>query len=550
MRCKFLLSIIILACTATASFAQTVLTATGYVGYYYAANPGTPPFVYAGGGITFNVVNSNATPITLLDVGYSSYLTNTATLWYSSTSLTGNTGIINASNTAWTLIGTVNVPLATLPTINNTFFAGLNLSIPANTTYRFAVKQDGAAFGGPTIASPSANSVTLDVAGSVYGGDPYGGLLYTGYGFNGSITFISCFPPTGLNVTGIQSTKATVGWNAVTGSTGYDYRVDVNPTYTGGTFKTVTANSDLATGLLPNTTYYLHVRNRCSATNFSDWAHFMFKTGPPCDVPSNFKTPGIASTSTGLSWNVAGGALSYDYIVNQDPADPVGSTGLKNIPTNYDNISGLTEDTKYYIHIRSICAVETSDWMLDSFITPIPCRAPDIKINNVNIDEAVAYWEKINTALHYEYAITTSSTPPAIGTKYMFTSIHTSALNDGKEYFMHVRSYCTSHGITSFSPWSTASFKTFALGVNNVAGDDFSIEAYPNPVINQLQVRLNGHIAGKAAMQVTDMSGKLIRNIAADGKEQQIDMAGMAPGIYMLRYKDDSHNQVIRIIKQ
>jgi len=530
------------------SRAQITITATGYAGYYYAASTS---LVYPGGGITFNIDNTNSTPIALTSVGYSAYLNYNAELWYSTTSLTGGTGIINATNPAWTLVATVNNPVPTFATIANNFFTGFTVVIPGNTTYRFAVKQDGALFGGPTLVPGTftSNGVTLD-ANSYFGADQFGGLVYTGYGYYGSITFTDCLPPTGLNATNILSTKADVSWNAAAGTSGYDYLVDQNATYTGGTFTTVTGTSYTVSNLLPNTNYYLHVRNRCSSSSQSGWANYPFTTLPPCSIPSNMKTPNLSPTYTDLTWDPVVVALNYDYVVDQNTTDPNSATNIKNTLTPTGSEGGLTEDTKYYVHIRSNCTGEQSNWSLDSFITPIPCRAPELKIDYINTDESVTYWDAVPTAKYYQYAITTSSTPPAVGTKYNFTSIHTSALNDGKEYFMHVRCFCVSQGVESFSPWATASFKTIALGINNTTGDGFRIDAYPNPAHNKLNIKLNGTISGKAAIQLTDLSGKTIKQISAADKQQELELGDIAPGIYLLRYKDDTHNQVIKITKQ
>ncbi len=529
--------------------AQILITASGYSGYYYAASTSS---VYPGGGITFNVINTNSYPIAVTSVGYSAYLTYNASLWYSSTSLTGSTGIINASNSAWTLASTVNNTVATFSLINNNFFTGFTVVIPGNTTYRFAVKQDGALFGGPTLSPGtfSNSGVTLDASGSLWGADQFGGFVNSGYGYYGSITFTDCLPPTGLNATNILSTKADVSWNASTGSTGYDYIVDQNATYTGGTYTTVTGTSYSVSNLIPNTNYYLHVRNRCSGTSQSGWANYPFTTLPPCSIPSNMKTPNLTPNSTGLTWDPVVVALSYDYVVDQNTTDPNSATNIKNTTTPTGSETGLTEDTKYYVHIRSNCTGEQSNWSLDSFVTPIPCRAPEVKIDYINTDEAVAYWKSVPTALHYQYAITTSSTPPAVGTKYMFTSIHNSALSDGKDYYMHVRCFCNSQGIESYSPWATASFKTFALGVNNAVADGFRVQVYPNPAHNKLNIKLDGKVTGKSSIQLTDLTGKVIREIHTTDATQELDITGIASGIYMLRYKDDTHNQVLKITKQ
>src|SRR5690606_16621071 len=89
-------------------------------------------------GITVNVVSNNSYAIIVTAFGYSCGSTNPTELWYSTTSTSGATGAIATPN--WTLLSTVSSPTTTTTTvINDNFFSGLNLTIPANTTYRFAV---------------------------------------------------------------------------------------------------------------------------------------------------------------------------------------------------------------------------------------------------------------------------------------------------------------------------------------------------------------------------------------------------------------------------
>lgn len=98
------------------------------------------------GGITFVVENTAGFPAVLQEV--SNYFTSTGTsnveLWYSSTSLSGLPGTINATN-GWTQIATGvvainnNSPLNAAVGTLNTLFSGLNFTIPAGTTYRFHI---------------------------------------------------------------------------------------------------------------------------------------------------------------------------------------------------------------------------------------------------------------------------------------------------------------------------------------------------------------------------------------------------------------------------
>jgi hypothetical protein len=365
------------------------------------------------------------------------------------------------------------------------------------------------------------------------------------------ITGPPCPVPTSLNATAITSTSATVGWTAVAGSTGYDYVVDQNAGNPSTAGTSTTGTSAPVTGLTTSTNYYLHVRNKCSSTSLSVWVHYPFTTLPPCKPPIGFHTTNLMPTYTDINWAVWPSALTYDYVVDQNRANPGSSTGVINTAATTAPIPALTENTWYYVHLRSRCAGnEVSDWGLDSFITPIVCRAPEIKIDYINTDEAVAYWAAIPTAYEYEYAITTSATPPVLGTKYMYTSIHTSALNDGVDYYVHVRSNCESVGSKSSSPWATASFKTFPTGINNNRGEDFGLACFPNPVTSVMRLTLKGKINGEPVITISDVSGRVLKTIVMTSRELEVNMEAYAKGMYIIKYTDSERNGTIHISKQ
>jgi hypothetical protein len=360
-----------------------------------------------------------------------------------------------------------------------------------------------------------------------------------------------CPGPTNLSVTNILSTTATISWTGVSGSFGYDYLIDQNPTpvwpYTVTSTTNTTAN---VSGLTPGTNYYLHVLNKCSANNFSPWTNYAFQTLPPCFPPIGFKTTNLVPTSATINWDPWPSALTYDYLVDKSRNDPTSTTGVTNTATTTANITPLAENTWYYVHIRSKCAAnEVSNWSLDSFLTPIPCRAPVIKIEHLNTDHAVAYWESVPTATEYEYALTSSATPPALGTKYPYTSIQASSLSDGKDYYIHVRSYCTSVGIDGRSDWATASFKTWPVNVSDLNAA-VAVSAFPNPVKGQLTIQVDGNRQGDAGIVVTDVAGKTVRSATVTADKTNVDMNGLPSGLYMIKYTDQATSQVIRIIKQ
>ena len=67
-------------------------------------------------------------------------------------------------------------------------------------------------------------------------------------------------------------------------------------------------------------------------------------------------------------------------------------------------------------------------------------------------------------ALAYEYAITTSATPPTSGTSTTATFYAASGLLPQTVYYLHVRSSCTGG---TFGNWSTVSFTTACAEVTS-----------------------------------------------------------------------------------
>lgn len=139
--------------------------------------------------VTFSVTNSNPVAITLnrLDCYAATVSTpgsTTGTLWYSSTSLSGAPTV---TSPAWTQIATGS-PVNVTTDDFYTFLSGINFSIPANTTYRFAFQSSNGLIYANATTAP--NNFTLD--GVTLGTGSYqisgANVGYTGASPSGTIT--------------------------------------------------------------------------------------------------------------------------------------------------------------------------------------------------------------------------------------------------------------------------------------------------------------------------------------------------------------------------
>lgn len=348
-----------------------------------------------------------------------------------------------------------------------------------------------------------------------------------------------CPAPTGFAASNTLSTSTDLSWSPVSGSLSYEYLVDQNPTPVfPWTVTSTTATSVTESGLTPSTTYYAHLRNQCSEYNFSPWVDISFTTLPPCEPPIGFKTVNLEPTSTDIEWDPWPSALSYDYVVDQTRDDPPGGTGVGNTVTPMVPLTGLQENTWYYVHLRSRCAGGVvSDWSLDSFLTPIPCRPPAVAFDQTWTHQFVAYWDPVPTADWYEYVLNQKATPPALGTKYAYTSLHASALNPGQTYYFHIRSFCTSVGVKSNSEWKTFPIKTVALGLDERGNAKEYFEVYPNPAVDRVTVEFSGQPRPGDLIQVVDPLGRVLLKHEPTQNRIQLDLTGWAPGIYWIQYR-------------
>ncbi len=158
-------------------------------------------------------------------------------------------------------------------------------------------------------------------------------------------------------------------------------------------------------------------------------------------------------------------------------------------------------------------------------------------------------WDPIQTAYGYEYAVSTTPDPPQKGYYTINTSIVQQGLSPKTTYFFHVRSRCSP---TPLSDWSQVSFKTQGgVSVENVNGSDiFSMDAYPNPMLDNLTIQLNGSRSANARLTIIDLTGKTVYSAPVKSDKVVVDATSLPSGIYIVKYNDDKHNEIMRVTKK
>ena len=536
------LTLLLIACAPV--FSQTTLF-TGFTN-----NNGS-------GTVTFNLQNTNNYDviITSIEGVVGSSGTTTAGIWYKTSPISGSPGNISSAN-GWNLAASGTFTGVANTSSNNTqvFLSNLTFILPANTTYGMAVcaysgtsgrQRYSTISGNPTISGGGVNLLT-GVGIGYGGGVPPATPGNSPRGWIGKITFMpACEGPSNINASNITTTDADITWNAVTGSQGYEYVLDQVATAPSGSGTATTATSYHASGLSLNTTYYFHIRNKCTNT-YSSWTTYSFTSADAyCKPPVNVLYSNLASTSVDVLWSSMPTADHYEYFVDVNMNVPTSTSGINATVSISANLANLTPATKYFFFVRSIClgGNDSSTWRIDSFVTSNSCPAPELQLQNITPTSADASWPGVPTAISYEHAVTTSEAHPAFGTETFNTAVTVSIDPNEKTQYLHVRTKCNSQ--FSFSEWSTKMLKDETTSVVN-ANAFYGIDIYPNPVHDNMVV--SG--ANNANITIRDAKGAVVMQVKPNADKYIIDCSSLAPGVYLIDVKGANISDVKRFTKK
>ncbi|SEQ10477.1 T9SS-dependent choice-of-anchor J family protein [Flavobacterium urocaniciphilum] len=133
------------------------------------------------------------------------------------------------------------------------------------------------------------------------------------------------------------------------------------------------------------------------------------------------------------------------------------------------------------------------DFSIDNFEVRLSPTCPDLMgltVGTVTATTVDYSWNDMSGggAIGYEYAITTSATPPASGTAISAIFNSTSSLNPQTVYYLHVRSTCSG---STYGNWSTTTFTTLCAPVASLPWIE-NFDSVTTPAIPQCWLEENG----------------------------------------------------------
>ncbi|MEK0317318.1 glycoside hydrolase family 9 protein [Cohnella sp. 56] len=185
--------------------------------------------------------------------------------------------------------------------------------------------------------------------------------------------------PTGVTATAASTSSITLGWNAVTGATGYQIEIDGSSTYVSATGTSYT-HSGLAAG--STHTYRVRAVNAAGASGWSAAATATTNQNQPQPpaVPTGLTATAASSTSIALGWNAVTGATSYQIEID-------GATTYVSMTGASYTHSGLAAGSTHTYRVRAVNAAGASAWSaVASATTPGQSSSSVIDISHNGTD--------------------------------------------------------------------------------------------------------------------------------------------------------------------
>ena len=276
-------------------------------------------------------------------------------------------------------------------------------------------------------------------------------------------------------------------------------------------------------------------------------------------APANIITPiAVSTTSATVSWNSVPGSSIY-YVWYKPVTAPASAWLTPSTTATSLNLTGLLPNTQYEVKIRNNNAAcnQFGVFGLPVNFTTLnqPCIQPTtISAAVVPTNKLKFNWVAVAGATQYNIWYKNLTT----GIQYSFTrnapfTTFTTATTPAGVYEYKIRNRCSPTALYSaFSPNQTIVVGGSAKGADLALTS--SINMYPNPTTDILNIELNAVEAANALVKVYDLTGRLMQTVQSNvnvGVNQiTLSMSEYAAGVYTVQvFENGILTQVNRVRK-
>ncbi len=217
-----------------------------------------------------------------------------------------------------------------------------------------------------------------------------------------------------VNNAKMQPVTATIAWQTVVGSTGYEIQYSTDAAFTAPVTKTSATSQVTLQSLVNNKEYYWRVRATANS-NSGPWSEtwkFLTVIANPTLLSPADNAVSIPISGT-IEWNAVDGASSYRIQIStkSDFSDTVVNVNNGSTVTSY-SYSGLLNATKYYWKIRASSAAgngPSSFSVPRSFTTQTATEVDEFDANNSGLELSIQPNPVVNDASIIWYTLKQNS---------------------------------------------------------------------------------------------------------------------------------------------
>ncbi len=332
----------------------------------------------------------------------------------------------------------------------------------ANYTASYRVKN-----GGDTtwIPANTGNSLTSRTLSGLVVGTFYEFRVRTNCTNGQSSTYTQtwhntdCTAPSSASIPSntIGDSSAIVNWSAVVGAPAYyiEYKKSTDSNWT---LDSTAALNYTMQGLVPATSYTVHIRTKCNSYAGSAFIQRVFSTA--CPKPTGIMAISSNNQAT-ISWTFVPGAVSYRVEYKESGGSWLFPSVLT---TSHDSLilTGLDNATNYEVRVYTNCTNSLSSATYASLQFTTQCQAPSgLYASAITNVQATMNWNAVYGAGSYslQYRVTGSGNSgwQSPVTNIAGTSYVLNGLSANTSYEYKVKTSCSGSGSGSQGSYSTLS---------------------------------------------------------------------------------------------
>jgi hypothetical protein len=264
-------------------------------------------------------------------------------------------------------------------------------------------------------------------------------------------TATGCNAPAQLSTSSITASSAILGWETISGATGYT--VQYKPaSATSWTSVNTGTNSLQLNNLTASTSYNWQVKADCSSYSTVTSFTTSGTTATGCNVPAQLSTSSITASSAILGWEVISGAASYT--VQYKPASASSWTSV-NTATNSLQLNNLTASTSYNWQLKADCSSYSTvtSFTTSAGVTATVCTMPSgMGESNITTSSATLTWTSAPNAQSYNVRVTEVGAKRSQNYNNVTgTSLNVGKLRSGRQYQWTIQTKCTDGTTSAFT---------------------------------------------------------------------------------------------------